>query len=41
MADETGTKLTVIGKEGVQVSENVVLKNQKVAARGNKNKSCC
>ena len=40
-ADETGTKLTAVQKEGVAVSENVVLKNQKVGSRGGKKKQGC
>lgn len=40
VADENNTKLSAGGEEGLKVSENVVLKNEKVG-KGEKSNRCC
>lgn len=41
LVDETGTKITANEGEGVIASENVVLKNEKIGAKGERKKGCC
>ena len=40
VVDDKGTKQPAVGEEGPKVSENVVLKNEKVG-KGERSKGCC